>query len=637
MDLINKNINDILDINGKHNNFLNDKPLSSEYKKLAEKWSKLPMYTDKIKVKQFFELLNDCQVILLVSGTGSGKTVLVPKFVLKYAISNGYTGKIAITNPKILTTVYNAEYGAKTLDVKLGNEVGYKYKGSPYNSVSDKTRLLYCTDGLILATILGGDILLSEYDGIIIDEAHERHVQIDFLLKLIKEIIPKRPEFKLIIMSATINSSVFRNYFNIGTIKFGEMEVSGESNYQIKQFWLDPTVKINKNNYLNIAIDKCFEIIKNSKSGDILIFVPTQRDAITGCKQLNDKCSKVFKTTQKLCNKLFCIEVYSKMKKSNKDLAVNKDLYKKKGYDRKIIFATNVAESSITIDGLIYVIDTGLELGNYYDVTDNSYVISKVNTSQAQVKQRIGRAGRTQEGFAYHLYTNNSFNTFKLYPEPNISVIDLTEFTLSLFRYSLTVKNMIILIKDMITVPKIEQILYALYKLYFIRAIKLIKPIKENETDTESIEQSTSLISINKINWLNIRSYDKINESFNGASTTIGNLILKFKSSPPLSALAIIMSYYLNCQNEIIKLMAILEHTDGKFEQLFEYKKNDTDKVIKYFSKYGQEGSDHLTILNIYNELCCKYINKKQIDQVDKEEKQFHEMQNLYRKIVMII
>ena len=176
------------------------------------------MYKNTKSVKQFFNLLNDCQVILLVSGTGSGKTVLVPKFVLKYVILNNLSGKIAVTNPKILTTIYNAEYGAKALDVNLGEEVGYKYKGAPDNASNNNTKLLYCTDGIILATLLGRDPLLKDYQSTTIDEAHERQVNIDLLLRLIKELLPKRPDFKLIIMSATINSSVFRNYFIMNLI-----------------------------------------------------------------------------------------------------------------------------------------------------------------------------------------------------------------------------------------------------------------------------------------------------------------------------------------------------------------------------------------------------------------------------------
>jgi len=121
------NIIDPLDIKGKENNFLNNNIYSNEYIKLADKWSKFPVYSDKNNLKQFYKLLDTKQVILVVSGTGSGKTVIIPKLILKYMNYNKIEGVTAITNPKILTTLNNAEFGALTLDVKLGEEVGYRY------------------------------------------------------------------------------------------------------------------------------------------------------------------------------------------------------------------------------------------------------------------------------------------------------------------------------------------------------------------------------------------------------------------------------------------------------------------------------------------------------------------------------
>jgi len=685
MDNILSNINDILDVEGKNNNFLTNKPFSAEYVKLASKWSKLPMYADKLSVRKFFDLLHDCQVILLISGTGSGKTVLVPKFFLKYVKTMGLGGKIAITNPKILTTMYNAEYGAKTLDVKMGEEVGYRYKGAPRNSTGPNTKLLYVTDGLILATILSGDTILSEYQGIVIDEAHERHVQIDMLLKLIKQILPLRPDFKLIIMSATINAAVFRNYFANQKISFGEMEVSGESNFPITQNWLDPKVKINRSNYLDLAIERCLDIIENTESGDIIIFVPTQNDAVKGCQGLKRNCPTTLKIKKTICDKLYCVEVFSKMKQANKDMAVSKDLYKKKGFERKIIFATNVAESSITFDGLVYVIDTGFELANYYEVNDNSYVVTKQYTSQAQIKQRIGRAGRTQSGVSYHLYTLKSFNSFKIYPEPNISVIDLTDFVLSFCKYAKTIHNLIPIIKDLITVPKIEQLTYAIYKLHFTKCLKLVDPKYnlEHDSDSDSATKSfysansesvnssansstnssanssansdsstnsnsssidsssintsygntpldkissgqnnTGLLDIKSIGWQKIRSYDKLLETFNGTLTTVGLNILTFKSSLLITALAIMMSKYMNCQHDMAILMAIIEISDGKLESLFDFDRKETDKIIKYFSEIAINGSDHLTILAIYKkhymEKNYKYLNKKTFENIER-------------------
>lgn len=638
MDQIYSNIDDILDSKAESINWLNNKSYSSNYKRLAQSWSKLPMYTDKLSLLNFFKMLESTNVMLIISQTGSGKTLITPKLLLKYIYTMNFNGNIVITNPKQLTTRDNAEFSAKISDVELGTIIGYKYKGSNKKFVSDKTRLLYVTDGLILATILNGDYLLSEYIAVIIDEAHERHIQIDLLLRLLKDVILARPEFRLIIMSATINADIFEKYYGSDSnIKFGSMSVSGKTNYPIQQNWLNPTIKINRSNYLDLAVDKCFEIISNNP-GNIIVFVPTQNDAINGCLKIKDNCSKLMKTKTFKCDKLYCVEVYSKMHDKNKKIAIDKDLYKTKGYDYKIIFATNVAESSITFDGLIYVIDSGYELANYFDFNDNSYVVTKSYTSQAQIKQRIGRVGRTQSGTAFHLYTLETFNKFKPYPEPNILVVDLTDFMLNLIHHYKTIQNTLIIINQLITIPFIEQIILAICKLAHIKAIKLIDPniINDNSIDqTSLINQTDSTNSTNTpisnsilplnyktINWKSIKLYDKLSSIINGALTEIGINILKFKSSTFNTALSILMSKYMNCQTEIIKLMAIIETTDYKLDQLFIYNIKSKDLAVKYLSKSNVMGSDHLTILNIYNMYWLnnrnKYLNKKIFEHIDK-------------------
>ena len=601
MDIINNQIEDILDSKGKYNNFITNEEYSEEYKILASKWKELPMYKDSNIVKKFFKLLHDNQVILLVSGTGSGKTVLVPKYFLKYIITLNLLGKIAITNPKILTTIYNAEYGAKTLDVKLGNEVGYKHRGAKEGSFNKDSRLLYVTDGLILATILSGDTYLKDYIGVIIDEAHERGIQIDLLLRLIKIILLKRPEFKLIIMSATINAETFKNYFNIKELRYGEIEITSKSNLPIEQKWLDTSIKITQNNYLELAVSRCLEIIKSTESGDILIFIPLVKDATLGCELLKSKCPSII--IKETCNKLFCIGVYSKMKDSERELAVSKDLYKKDNIlERKIIFATNVAESSITFDGLIYVIDTGLELLNYYDYINNKEVVIITYTSQAQIKQRIGRVGRTQPGIAYHLYSLEKYNKLKLYPEPDINKTDLTLFILSLVKSYRTIKNILFILDDMITVPNFKQVLISIHKLYLINAIKII-----NDKNKK----------ISK--FMNVKTYEEMNK-YNGTLTSIGLNILKFRSCNLLTSYAVIISKYMNCVDEIIIIMSIIETVDGKIEKLFNVKRQDRNKFISYMMKYSLENSDHLTILNIYLKLYLEknylYLNRKVFEQI---------------------
>lgn len=583
---------DILDSNGKNKNFLTDLEYTQEYINLANKWKTLPMYKSDI-INKFFDLLHNNQVILLISGTGSGKTVLVPKFFLKYVVIMNIKGKIAITNPKILTTIYNAQYSAKTLDVKLGEEVGYKYRGAPNNASSSQSKLLYVTDGLILAIILGGDTYLKDYIGLIIDEAHERHIQIDLLLRLVKIILLKRPEFKLIIMSATINAEVFREYFNIKELKYGEIEIATSSNLPIDKHWLDKNIKINRNNYLDIAVEKCLDIIKSNNEGDIIIFIPLKSDATKGCELLKLKCPSTIKIKE-ICDKLYCVGVYSQMKESDREIAVSKDLYKKFNMDRKIIFATNVAESSITFDGLIYVIDTGLELLKYYDYIENKEIVTITYTSQAQIKQRIGRVGRTLPGKAYLLYNKNIFDKLKLYPEPSIVKSDLTIFVLSLIKSYRTINNILLILKDMITIPNIKQIIISIHKLSFINAIKIIN---NNNNNNEA------------------KSYEQLSKQINGALTSIGLNILKFKSCDLFTAYSIIISSYMNCLDDIIIIMAILEITQGKIDKLFNYNKKEKNIFNKYIINYSIENSDHLTILNIFLKLYkknnFKFLNKK--------------------------
>ena len=604
MNKIKKEIKDILDSKGQNNNFITNKAYSKEYIRLAEKWSILPMYEDKKSIEKFFNLVNDNQVVLLISGTGSGKTVLVPKFLLKYfkTINKDKQPKIAITNPKTLTTVYNAEYSANTLDVKLGEEVGYKFKGSPSEFISDKSELVYVTDGLLLAKILNGDKKLDEYNAIIIDEAHERGIQIDLLLKFIKEFLPERPDFKLIIMSATINAEIFKKYFNKKPIKYGEIEVSGKTNFPIRQIWLDNKTKVNRSNYIEIAVQKCIDIIShndNFEGRDILVFIATSNDALKGCELLKQECPKNIKIKNKsVCNEIYCVEVFSKMKQENKELAVSKDIYKQKYPEKKIkiIFATNIAESSITFDGLVYVIDSGFELVKYYEPLSYTNVINKVMTTQAQIKQRIGRAGRTRPGIAYHLYTEHDFNKLEKYPAPSILVSDLTEYILSFIKYSTTLDKTIQIIKDLITPPSNAQINSAINKLVFINAIKLV-------------DKDDNKIYLDKINKNDILKY-------NGAITTLGYILLRFRSVLVLNALAIIMGYYMNCQSEIIKIIALMEESDGNIDKLFIFKNKEKNDFIKFMSKYSINNSEHLTILNIYNNYyAINKINNNNNDQ----------------------
>ena len=305
----------ILDPDGKHNNPLTNEKYSQQYKELGKVWSNLPAYE---KAEEIIKTIKDNQIVLITSETGSGKTVLLPKFALH---SYDYNAKIAITLPKKIIVQASAEYAAKTLDVKLGQEVGYQYRGSSSNSKSNDTRLLYATDGTIVARLLN-DIELNDFDCVIIDEAHERKVQIDFLIYLLRETLKKRPEFKIIIMSATINADIFRTYFD--GYKFTEMNLSGRTNYPIKSIFTNSPMTYDE------ALKKGFEILQKiiveddpSKPGahDVLFFVTSQNEAFTTCQKLGMPITDKTKDT-------FCVELYSGVEAKKQDLAQHKDKYK---------------------------------------------------------------------------------------------------------------------------------------------------------------------------------------------------------------------------------------------------------------------------------------------------------------------
>ena len=555
----------ILDPDGINPNPLNNKEYSDRYKQLAKAWSSLPGYDKRNDV---IKSIQDNQVILIVAETGSGKTVLVPKYAL-HALN--YNGKVGITMPKQIVTKSAAEYAAATLDVNIGEEVGYQYRGSPSDSKSVNTKLLYATDGTIVARLLN-DPQLTDFDTIIVDEAHERKVQIDFLLYLLKKAVSLRPSFKIIIMSATINAEIFKDYYK--DFKFKQINMSGRTNYPIESIFLDNDVEY------NLALVKGFDIVKkllssdinDNQANDILFFITSSNEA-------KDTCKRLYKIENEYDN-VFCVEVFSGMDGNRQKLAEKRDLFKKDGkYNRKLVVATNVAESSLTIDGIKYVIDSGYELKSSYDPNKRAKKLDRVIITNAQAKQRMGRAGRTEPGVCYHLYTKELFeNGMKKFPEPDIRVSNLSEPTLRL-----------------LTLPKFNNIndLKTAYS-------EFIEPPQQNYIDSAIVEL-TQLGAIEN---------DKI--------TKLGKLMEKTNMSP-MQSLSVIFSKAYKCSNEVINILSLLDAIKTNIGSLFTNPTNmikDGDKKRKELlkekydnarKKFKHKYGDHHTLLNIFTKFVKLY------------------------------
>lgn len=584
-------LSDPLDSAASGPSWLTGQPLSDEYRALARNWSRLPMYDDKQKVAEFFDLLRDKQVMLLVSGTGSGKTVLVPKFVLRYLVDAALPGKVAVTNPKTLTTEENARYAASTLDVVLGEEVGYRFKNSPDGAKSPASRLLYVTDGLILATLLGHDPLLLDYACVVVDEAHERNVQIDLLLMFLKKVLRQRSDFKVIIMSATINPEVFRDYFAVDGIKYGELHVSGASNYPIKQRFVNKAV--GRHDYVLKCVERVVQLVTGKEEGDIVVFVATENDARSGCDLLRDKCPQ----SKQACQGVFCVEVFGKMRAENKKLAIDKTAYKAQGYSRKVIFATNVAESSITLDGIVHVVDSGYELAKYYDAEAHAFRITKQLTTRAQVMQRIGRSGRTQPGVAHHIYSQAAFDSMREFPEPNMRVVPITEYLLAFLRHSGTVKRSYRQLQQLITPPTWPQVRQALYTLELLGALR--DPSVEQDGGDKDNYNKDEKPGFDHIQ----QQYRALTADALGGSrlNRVGRALLSFSGTSVFDAYAMLLARANGCLPPMRDCVAVMTVCEGKVDSLFAVaEERDKARAARAYEDCVDADSDFLTAFNVY-------------------------------------
>ena len=566
------------------------------YSDYAKRWSNFPMYG---KREESIKAIYNNQVILVISGTGSGKTVLTPKFALH---TLNYEGRIAITNPKRAPTKSNAMYAAMCMDVKLGTYVGMKYRDSDPSAYSVDCKLIYATDGWVLQK-LQKDPMLSDLDMVIIDEAHERGIQIDLLLLLLKDLLVRRPSFKLIIMSATVNAKIFSDYFPIKEFKFKMIDAGEVPNYPIEEFYLDkPINKFDENgsligdSYVEIAVDKVVELLRKHEIGDILVFFPGKGDTSDGCMLLHQKLERINK---ELDRKIYCNMLTSTTDKETEELLTSPTKFKESGiYTRKVIFATEVAESSMTFDGLDYVIDTGLVNNNIFYSEKNMLALEKKYISKASHKQRRGRTGRTAPGTCYNLFTKNEFeNKFIDYPVTPISSEDIS----IPLMYFLSKDNLISHIDFPIKYHNIV-------KANSIKNGKL-QGIELTLFINKFIEKppiNTVKITINRLIALNIIEV----KNNIGKITNLGKAVAIFDMIPEIGRM-LISGYNYHCREDIVNLAALFELTDYRMDNIFDrfrpsskdesIKREEKKKYDKVKTKWTNSNGDHFSLLDIYN------------------------------------
>ncbi|WP_256972861.1 ATP-dependent RNA helicase HrpA, partial [Klebsiella variicola] len=347
------------------------------------------------KKQEILEAVRDHQVVIVAGETGSGKTTQLPKICME--LGRGLKGLIGHTQPRRLAARTVANRIAEELQTEPGSCIGYKVRFSDH--VSDNTMVKLMTDGILLAEIQQ-DRLLMQYDTIIIDEAHERSLNIDFLLGYLKELLPRRPDLKIIITSATIDPERFSKHFNHAPI----IEVSGRTYpVEVRYRPIVEEADDTERDQLQAIFDAVDELGREGP-GDILIFMSGEReirDTADALNKLDLRHTEV-------------LPLYARLSNSEQ----NRVFQPHSG--RRIVLATNVAETSLTVPGIKYVIDPGTARISRYSYRTKVQRLPIEPVSQASANQRKGRCGRVSEGICIRLYSEDDFLSRPEFTDPEI-------------------------------------------------------------------------------------------------------------------------------------------------------------------------------------------------------------------------
>ncbi|ONL97413.1 putative pre-mRNA-splicing factor ATP-dependent RNA helicase DEAH3 [Zea mays] len=407
---------------------------------------------------------------------------------------------VACTQPRRVAAMSVSRRVAEEMDVTIGEEVGYSIRFEDCSS--HKTVLKYLTDGMLLREAMA-DPLLEKYKVIVLDEAHERTLATDVLFGLLKEVLKNRPDLKLVVMSATLEAEKFQGYFNGAPL----MKVPGRL-HPVEIFYTQEPER----DYLEAAIRTVMQIHMCEPAGDILVF-------LTGEEEIEDACRKINKETNNMGDQVGPVKVVPLY--STLPPAMQQKIFEpapaplKEGGPpgRKIVVSTNIAETSLTIDGIVYVIDPGFSKQKVYNprIRVESLLVSPI--SKASAHQRAGRAGRTQPGKCFRLYTEKSFNEDlqpQTYPEILRSNLANTVLTLK----KLGIDDLVHF--DFMDPPAPETLMRALEVLNYLGAL-----------DDE------------------------------GNLTQLGEMMSEFPLDPQMSKMLVISPKY-NCSNEILSVSAML-------------------------------------------------------------------------------
>lgn len=499
-------------------------------KTIEETRKELPVYGYRA---QLLDSVSKNKVLIVVGETGSGKTTQLPQ----YLYESGYckNGKIVgCTQPRRVAAISVATRVADEVGCKLGDDVGYNVR---FDSKSnDKTMIKYMTDGMLLREFLN-DFNLDTYSAMMIDEAHERTLSTDILLGLLKEIVKDRDDFKVLISSATINAQKFSDYFDGAPI----FHVPGRR-FPVDIYYTQQP----ESNYVNAAVTTVMQIHMSQGKGDILVFL-TGQDEIDG---MSETLNELKDSLGEQISPLMICPIYANLPtdQQKKIFEVTPE------GTRKVVIATNIAETSLTIDGIVYVVDSGFVKENIFKPITGVDSLEVKPCSRASADQRAGRAGRVCSGKCFRLYTKSMYEEeLPMNPSPEILRVNLSNVILMMISMGIT--NFIKF--DFMDPPATKSMVKALEELYSLGAL--------NER---------------------------------GQLTKMGKRMSEFPTSPKLSR-TLIASIELNCMSQVLTVVSMLEEMNGIW---INSKENRERAQMAHRRFYSKLGGDLITMLNVWDQ-----------------------------------
>ena len=486
----------------------------------------LPVYKFR---SQLIKAVQENQLLIVVGDTGSGKTTQLTQYLCEAGFANN--GIIGCTQPRRVAAMSVAKRVSEEVGCELGQEVGYTIRFE--DMTNPATKIKYMTDGMLQREILM-DPELKRYSVIMLDEAHERTIATDVLFALLKKTLKRRPDMRVIVTSATLDADKFSAYFNECPI----FSIPGRTFPVEIMYSKEP-----ESDYLDAALVTVMQIHLTEPPGDILLFLTGQEEIDTSCEILFERMKALGPSVPEL----IILPVYSALPSEMQ----SKIFEPAPPGSRKVVIATNIAETSITIDHIYYVIDPGFVKQNAYDpkLGMDSLVITPI--SQAQAKQRSGRAGRTGPGKCFRLYTEAAFQSEML----PTSIPEIQRQNLSLTILMLKAMGINDLLHfDFLDPPPTNTMLTALEELYALSAL-----------DDE------------------------------GLLTRLGRKMADFPMEPGL-AKTLIASVDLGCSDEMLSIVAMLS-----LQNVFYRPKEKQTQADQKKAKFHDPHGDHLTLLNVYN------------------------------------